>query len=103
MATVNSNGVVTGVGAGTATLTYTVTGSHGDTCSKTATITVNAYASENNTIANAPIVTNLLISGQTSNNQNVQEVYWFIQNGDEMYGPASEAARVSFDAVYLGV
>ena len=103
VATVNSNGVVTGVGAGTATLTYTVTGSHGDTCSKTATITVNAYASENNTIANAPIVTNLLISGQTSNNQNVQEVYWFIQTGDEMYGPASEAARVSFDAVYLGV
>ena len=103
VASVNGSGVVTGLAAGTATLTYTATGAHNDTVTKSCSITVNAYASESNTIANAPIVTNLLIPGDTTDNRNKQEVYWFIQNGDEMYGAANANATVNFGAVYLGV
>lgn len=108
-ASVNSSGVVTGLAKGTATLTYTVTSQHEDTLTKTCTITVNEYNSSQTYVENAPIVTNLLIPAATTEGQrntdgsNVQEVYWFIQNGDEMYGTADENATYTIRGVYLGV
>lgn len=111
-ASVNSDGRVTVSSANPANtpikLKYTVSSSFGDVYEKECTITTKNYAGQNNTIPNAPIVTNLLIPGTSKNtdsepNKNVQEVYWFIQNGDEMYGPATENASIRFDAVYLGV
>ena len=103
-----STGVVSATAAGTAKLTYTVTNSHGDSRTAECTITTKDYAGSNNTIPNAPIVTNLLIPGtskctEEEPDKNKQEVYWFIQNGDDMYTPVSNNATVSFDAVYLGV
>ena len=93
----------------TATLTYTVTSQYGDTKEATATVQVKAIENSTATIKNAPIVTNLLIPAATVENKingdksNVQDVYWFIQNGDEMYGAATANATYTLDGIYLGV
>lgn len=106
-ATVSENGVVTAANNLTKTqtveLTYTATSQYDDTVKLTCAVTINVYPSEDNLIANAPIVTNFLIPGSTENNENVKEVYWFIQNGDEMYGTATSDANISFENVYLGL
>lgn len=98
-----SGTTTSGAASRTVKVKYTVTSQFGDTRELICNVKVKSYASENNTISNAPIVTNLLISGNTTDNKNKQEVYWFIQNGDETYGVANNNASVSFDAVYLGV
>ena len=103
--TVADNGEITPIAGGNATLTYSVTSQYGDTATKTATIIVKG--SEDHLIPNAPIVTNLLIPAGTqeniANKKNVQDVYWFVQNGDSMYGVAGENAEFNLDYIYLGV
>ena len=109
-ATINSStGVLTaGSSAATPTVTYTITSQHGDTMTFTCTVSIKAYSSSNKTFPNAPIVTNLLIPGRSANTNdndknNIVEVYWFIQNGDDLYGTASANAKPSFTNVYLGL
>lgn len=108
-ATINSSGVLTaGSSAATPTVTYTITSQHGDKMTFTCTVSIKAYSSSNKTFPNAPIVTNLLIPGTSANvnandKNNIVEVYWFIQNGDDLYGTASANAKPSFTNVYLGL
>ena len=104
-----STGAVTGTAAGTAKIRYSVQSQHSDTVYKECTITVKDYSSgSDTTIQAAPIVTNLLIPGTNANassndHNNVQDVYWFIQNGDEMYGAADKDAHYQLDEIYLGL
>lgn len=99
--TVSSSGVITAkaVNANTsATMTYTVTSFYGDTKTAACNVNVTKFNTSTAVIKAAPIVTNLLIqAGKT------QDVYWFIQNGDQMYGEASEAGTYSLDGIYLSM
>lgn len=103
-----STGNVTAKAAGEAKIRYTVTSQHSDTVTKDCTINIKDYSGNDVTIQNAPIVTNLLIPGTSANtgtdaHNNVQDVYWFIQNGDEMYGAADDDAHYYLDGIYLGL
>lgn len=106
---VTANNLVGGISEGTATLRYTITSQYGESSTFDCSIKVKASQGSANTVANAPIVTNLYIPAATTANEvntdgsNVQEVYWFIQNGDEMYGAATQNAQYSLGGVYLGV
>jgi len=99
--TVSSAGVITAKAVSantTATLTYTVTSFYGDTKTAQCSVKVSKFSTSTATIKAAPIVTNLLIpAGKT------QDVYWFIQNGDEMYGPATAEGTYSLGGIYLGM
>lgn len=96
--TVTDEGVVTAKGAGTANLTYTVTSSMGDTIQRTAKIVVHSYNVSSTTITNAPVVTNLLVKAHSS-----EEVWWFIQNGDDEYANSSADAAYTHDGLFLSV
>ena len=120
IATVDEDtGVVTASNtAGTANIRFVIKSQHDDYLHNPnetgefkdykCTVTVKAYSSSNKTFPNAPIVTNLLIPGRSANTNdndknNIVEVYWFIQNGDDLYGTASENAKPTFTNVYLGL
>lgn len=96
--TVTDDGVVTAEGAGTVNLTYTVTSSMGDTIQRTAKIVVHSYNVSSTTITNAPVVTNLLVKAHSS-----EEVWWFIQNGDDEYANSSVDAAYTHDGLFLSV
>lgn len=110
VASVSDSGIITAVGAGTTTITYTATSAKDDKKTVTCTVRVQAISASNTTIKNAPIVTNLLIpAAKTANTENadksnVEEVYWFIMNGDPMY-PYSTTGTASYShsGVYLGL
>jgi hypothetical protein len=93
-----STGAITGEAPGTAKIRYTVQSNYGETRYKECTITVKSYAGSNNTIQNAPIVTNLLIPANTE-----QNIYWFIQNGDETYSRPTGNVNYQLECIYLGV
>lgn len=95
------------MGEGSATLTYTVTSQYGETATQDAVVTVNHFTGSQ-TIKAAPIVTNLIIPPATTenvadNNKNQLEVYWFIQNGDDMYASSAGDVEYELDGIYLGV
>ena len=100
--TVSNAGVITPntsiTATTTATLRYRVTSYYGDYKDQTVNVTVKKVTGNTTTIAAAPIVTNLLIPAGA-----VQDVYWFIQNGDKMYGTPSGSASYTLDGIYLGV
>lgn len=81
-------------------LKYTVTSYYGDTKVISVKVTVKSNSSTE-TIPAAPIVTNLLLAASGDNA--TQDVYWFIQNGDEMYGKANGNGSYTLDGIYLGV
>ena len=111
--TVSSSGVITPVANlannVSAKLTYTATSVYGDTKNIEVNVTVKALSNSTQVTKSAPIVTNLLIPAATTENtvnsdsSNVQDVYWFIQNGDEMYGQASASGTYTLDSIYLGL
>lgn len=99
--TVSNAGVITAKAVSnttTASLTYTVTSEYGDTNTATCSVKVNKFSTSTDTIEAAPIVTNLLIPAGGK-----QDVYWFIQNGDQMYGEADETGTYTLDGIYLGL
>lgn len=102
--TVSSAGVITPkttISANTTTtLRYRATSYYGDTKDITVNVTVKKVTNTS-AIKAAPIVTNLLLAA--SGDYATQDVYWFIQNGDEMYGAASASATYTLDGIYLGV
>ena len=107
--TINSSTGVLKAGntAGTVTVTYTITSQHSETMTYTCTVTVKSYSAQAKLFPNAPIVTNLLIPGKPANasaefKDNIQEVYWFIQNGDDMY-TSTASATYSLGGIYLGL
>ena len=83
---------------GSATLTYTITSSKGETATKTANVVVHGFDANSTTITNAPIVTNLTVpaNGKT-------EVWWFIQNGDDEYFESTADASYTLDGIFLSV
>lgn len=111
--TIDSSGKITPHSAGTAYIIYTVTSQYGESrafgSSSLTKVTVNTVNTSTATIKAAPIVTNLLIPAATSQGQanadlsNVQSVYWFIQNGDAMYGPATANGSYTLSGIYLGL
>lgn len=102
--TVTTAGVITpntGISATTTTtLRYRATSYYGDYRDQTVNVTVKKVVNTS-AIKAAPIVTNLLLAA--SGDHATQDVYWFIQNGDEMYGQASGSASYTLDGIYLGV
>ncbi len=82
----------------TATLTYTVTSFYGDTKTADCSFKVSKFSTSTETIKAAPIVTNLMIPAGST-----QDVYWFIQNGDEMYGAATAPGTYTHEGIYLGM
>lgn len=104
-----STGVITATGSGSGTVTYTATSEYGDTKTENVTVKVEDKTNSNTVFKSAPIVTNLLIPAANTENQinsdgsNVQDVYWFIQNGDSMYGTANRSGTYELDGLYLGV
>lgn len=96
--TVNSSGTITPVAAGTGYLRYRTKSEFGEYNDVYVTVKVNAVNTSTETIKNAPIVTNLYIPAGGS-----QVVYWFIQNGDEMYGRATNNGTYELDGIYLGL
>ena len=112
--TINEDtGVITPVGAGNAYVVYRVTSDYGESrdfgSDTTTKVTVNNVNTSTATIKSAPIVTNLMLSAATNEGQvntdksNVQTVYWFIQNGDPMYGMATANGTYTLDGIYLGL
>lgn len=102
--TVSSSGVITPntniTATTTSTLRYRATSYYGDYKDITVNVTVKKVVNTS-AIKAAPIVTNLLLAA--SGDHATQDVYWFIQNGDEMYGAASGSATYTLDGIYLGV
>lgn len=79
VATVDTNGKVTGKSSGTATITATSTGVYGDTV--TAQCEVQVYNDTVNNAVDVPIVTNYQISAAADGeNAAVEYVYWYIKN-----------------------
>lgn len=111
--TINSSGKIVPVAAGTAYIQYTVTSQYGESrvfgSSSLTKVTVNTVNTNTSTIKAAPIVTNLLIPAATTANtvnsdqSNVQVVYWFIQNGDPLYGAATATGTYTLSGIYLGL
>lgn len=78
IATVDSNGVVTGKAVGQTKLTLTVTGAHGDT--QTANC-ILAVTGETEKLISVPVVTNVKIYPYNkTSKENLVTVYWYIKN-----------------------
>lgn len=98
--TVTSAGLITGVTAGTATLTTTVAGgTFGDTISKETTVTVTPNSDY--VFNDVPIVKNILIPGVDDQNttavENQVNVYWYVINNSEVHN-----LSYRIDYVYVG-
>ena len=91
IATVDSNGVVTGKAVGETKLTLTATGAHGDTQTANCRLVVTG---ETEKLISVPVVTNMEISKYDSEtDQNILTVYWYIKN------TSSESINVSVDKI----
>ena len=79
VATVDSNGNVTGVAAGSATITVKVYGVYGDCLESTCSVLVT---SSDKSLTDVPIVTNVLVpkGAGTETGTTVESVYWYIKN-----------------------
>lgn len=99
VATVSTDGTVTGVSNGTATITATSTGAYGDTI--TAECVVFVSDSNDNSIHDVPIVTNVRVeaaSGEADTKKDtVVSIYWYIKN------EGSNALTYSIDDIYLSL
>lgn len=93
IATVDSNGVVTGKAVGETKLTLTVTGAHGDTQTANCRLVVTA---ETKKLISVPVVTNVKIYPYNkTSKENLVTVYWYIKN------EGSSDITVSVDKINL--
>jgi hypothetical protein len=105
VATVSSSGVVTGVSAGTATITYSVTGANG--CSPvtvTSVITVNPIPSLSSSLGGVNIVTtNLKVNLDAGNSASYSGTgsTWYDLSGNNLNGTISGATYSSTDGGYF--
>lgn len=81
IARVNTSGVVTGVGKGTATITATSTGAYGDKITSSCEVTV--YDGSSNSINLVPVVTNVRVDAATEEGATTKSIYWYIKNNSE--------------------
>lgn len=78
IATVDSNGVVTGKSVGQTKLTLTATGAHGDTQTANCRLVVTA---ETKKLISVPVVTNMVTYPYNEKTkENLVTVYWYIKN-----------------------
>lgn len=77
VATIDNNGQVTAIKAGTTTVTVTSTGVFGDKITAKCELTVSEEPAKSSYI---PIVTNMKIEGKADNDPVVTKVYWYIKN-----------------------
>lgn len=93
IATVDSNGVVTGKAAGQTKLTLTATGAHGDTQTANCRLVVTA---ETKKLISVPVVTNMVTYPYNEKTkENLVAVYWYIKN------EGSSDITVSVDKINL--
>lgn len=93
IATVDSNGVVTGKAVGQTKLTLTVTGAHGDTQTANCRLVVT---DETKKLISVPVVTNVKIYPYNkTSKENLVTVYWYIKN------EGSSDSTVSVDKINL--
>lgn len=99
VATVSADGTVTGVSNGTATITATSTGVYGDTI--TAECVVLVSDSNDNSIHDVPIVTNVRVEAATgegdTKKDTVVSIYWYIKN------EGSTTLTYTIDDIYLSL
>ena len=74
---VDNSGNITGVSAGSATVTVTAKGAYGDTISAECVVTVGSQSNE------VPVITNLSIPAKTGEKDSVVSVYWYIKNDSD--------------------
>lgn len=85
VATVDDNGTVIGVSAGTSVITVTATGTYGDVMTASCTVTVSS--ADGNAKSDVPVVTNVKVDGRYADGEpGVESVYWYIKN-DSSSGP----------------
>lgn len=75
--TVDSDGIITGVSAGTATITVKAYGIYGDCLTAECVVTVGSQSNE------VPVITNLSIPAKSGEKDSVVSVYWYIKNDSE--------------------
>lgn len=93
IATVDSNGVVTGKSVGQTKLTLTATGAHGDTQTANCRLVVT---DETKKLISVPVVTNVKIYPYNkTSKENLVTVYWYIKN------EGSSDITVSVDKINL--
>lgn len=93
IATVDSNGVVTGKAVGQTKLTLTATGAHGDTQTAKCRLVVTAETKKLNSV---PVVTNMVTYPYNEKTkENLVTVYWYIKN------EGSSDITVSVDEINL--
>lgn len=93
IATVDSNGVVTGKTVGQTKLTLTATGAHGDTQTANCRLVVTA---ETKKLISVPVVTNMVTYPYNEKTkENLVAVYWYIKN------EGSSDITVSVDKINL--
>lgn len=92
IATVSSNGTVTGKKAGTVKITATSTGIYGDTLESECVVTVKETDD-----GDIPIVTNYLVPAKKDGNDTTVSVYWYINN------EGTEALKYEIADVYLSL
>lgn len=90
--TVDSNGIITGVSAGTATVTVKAYGIYGDCLTAECVVTVGNQSNE------VPIITNLSIPAKSGEKDSVVSVYWYIKNDSE-----SGALTYTVDDLYISL
>lgn len=96
IATVNSSGVVTGVKAGTATITVTSKGIYGETITSSCTLNVKGgNESSSDSVIDVPVATNIKVAPKTEAGDTVVSVYWYIKN------EGNEPLKYTIEDIYL--
>lgn len=95
VATVDSNGTVSGVSAGTSVITVKATGTYGDVMTASCTVTVSSP--DGNAKSDVPVVTNVKVDGKYADGEpGMESVYWYIKNDS-----ASGTLKYTIEELYL--
>ncbi|MGN0491625.1 Ig-like domain-containing protein [Ruminococcus sp.] len=95
VATVDSNGTVSGVSAGTSVITVKATGTYGDVMTASCTVTVSS--ADGNAKRDVPVVTNVKVDGKYADGEpGMESVYWYIKNDS-----ASGTLKYTIEELYL--
>lgn len=100
VATIDSNGVVTALKAGTTTITVTSSGTinaTGAIDTQSAVCNLTVFESDVADLSYIPVVTNFRIAAAADDEATIESVYWYIKNG------ASSALAYTIDDLYLTV
>lgn len=95
VATVDSNGTVSGVSAGTSVITVTATGTYGDVMTASCTVTVSS--ADGNAKSDVPVVTNVKVDGKYADGEpGMESIYWYIKNDS-----SSGSLKYTIEELYL--